>query len=118
MRALLDGLAGALAGVLTGFGVGGGGLLMIYMTSLGGLEQYVAQGVNLWYYLPAAGGSLIFHIRARTIDAKTVWPAVAGGLASAALGAFLAGLVDTNLLRKLFSLLLLYVGLRELIAKK
>jgi uncharacterized membrane protein YfcA len=118
MRTLLDALAGALAGVLTGVGVGGGGPLMIYMTSLGGLEQYTAQGVNLWYYLPAAGGSLIFHIRERAIDKKIVWPAVAGGLAGAAPGAFLAGLADTNLLRKLFSLLLLYVGVRELLSKK
>ena len=44
---------GAATGVLSGFGVGGGSLLLIYMTSFAGLEQPLAQGINLLYFLPA-----------------------------------------------------------------
>ena len=37
-------LAGAITGVLSGFGIGGGSLLLIYMTSFAGVEQNLAQG--------------------------------------------------------------------------
>ena len=117
MSALWDGLAALLAGALTGLGVGGGGLLMVYMTTLGGLEQLKAQGINLMYYLPAAGAALVTHIREHTVDRKTLWPAIAGGLVSAALGAWLSHMIDTALLRKLFGALLLVVGVRELFGK-
>jgi len=120
MKMLWDALAGLAAGALTGLGVGGGGLLMLYMTTkaLGGLDQHMAQGVNLWYYLPAAGASLVTHIRERNVDWKVVLPAVAGGLVTSALGAWLSHLVDAELLRRLFGGLLLYIGVRELFAKK
>ena len=40
-------LAGAVTGILSGFGVGGGTLLLIYMTSFAGVAQHLAQGINL-----------------------------------------------------------------------
>ena len=40
-------LAGAATGVLSGFGVGGGTLLLVYMTVFAGLDQHLAQGINL-----------------------------------------------------------------------
>ena len=45
-------LAGAITGVLSGFGIGGGSLLLIYMTSFAGVEQNLAQGINLLYFPP------------------------------------------------------------------
>jgi len=117
MNALWDGLAALLAGALTGLGVGGGGLLMLYMTTLGGLEQHMAQGINLLNYLPTAGASLITHIKTHTVAWKMVLPAVAGGLITAALGSWLSHQIDVALLRKLFGGLLLIVGVRELFGK-
>ena len=35
-------LAGAVTGVLSGFGVGGGTLLLVYMTAFAGLDQRLA----------------------------------------------------------------------------
>ena len=43
----MSALAGAVTGVLSGFGVGGGTLLLIYMTAFAGVEQHLAQGINL-----------------------------------------------------------------------
>ena len=51
---LLPLLAGTATGILSGFGVGGGTLLLIYMTTFAGVPQNLAQGVNLLYFLPAA----------------------------------------------------------------
>ena len=51
-------LAGAVTGVLSGFGIGGGTLLLIYMTAFAGVPQNLAQGVNLLYFLPTAATAL------------------------------------------------------------
>ena len=44
---LLGVLVGAATGVLSGCGVGGGTLLVLYLTAVAGLEQYQAGGVTL-----------------------------------------------------------------------
>ena len=56
---LLPALAGLVCGVLSGLGIGGGTLLMVWMTAICGLEQRTAQGINLLYFLPTAVCALI-----------------------------------------------------------
>lgn len=107
-------LAGAATGVLSGFGVGGGSLLLIYMTSFAGVPQNLAQGVNLLYFLPAAGTALPAHIRNGYIEKGALWPAVLAGLAGTALAAWLATALDVGILRKCFGVFLLVIGTREL----
>lgn len=111
---LLPLLAGTATGILSGFGVGGGTLLLIYMTTFAGVPQNLAQGVNLLYFLPAAATALPAHIKNGYIDGKTVWPAALAGLAGTALAAWLATGLDVELLRRCFGGFLIVVGLREL----
>ena len=40
-------LAGLVCGVLSGFGIGGGSLLMVWMTAVQSLAQQAAQGMNI-----------------------------------------------------------------------
>ena len=56
-------LIGFITGVLSGFGVGGGTLLLIWLTAFEGLEQTQAQGINLIYFLPCAALALVSHVR-------------------------------------------------------
>lgn len=46
-------LAGTITGILSAFGIGGGSLLLIYLTSFAAIDQHQAQGINLLYFLPA-----------------------------------------------------------------
>ena len=111
-------LAGAVTGVLSGFGVGGGTLLLIYMTAFAGVEQHLAQGINLLYFLPTAATALPSHIKNGFIDKKTALSAIAAGLAGTALAAWWATALDVGLLRRFFGAYLLYIGFRELFRKK
>ncbi|MFR2156640.1 MAG: hypothetical protein ACLS43_05710 [Evtepia gabavorous] len=45
-------LAGTITGILSAFGIGGGSLLLIYLTSFAAIDQHQAQGINLLYFLP------------------------------------------------------------------
>ena len=114
---LLPLLAGTATGILSGFGVGGGTLLLIYMTTFAGVPQNLAQGVNLLYFLPAAATALPAHIKNGYIDGKTVWPAALAGLAGTALAAWAATAVDVEALKKPFGVFLLVSGLYTVFSK-
>ena len=103
-------LIGLACGVLSGFGIGGGSLLMVYLTAWVSMAQTAAQGINLLYFLPTSLGALIFHIRNKKIAWRAVIPAALCGAAAAALGASLAVGLEMGLLRKLFGGFLVIVG--------
>ena len=111
---LMSALAGAVTGVLSGFGVGGGTLLLIYMTAFAGVEQHLAQGINLLYFLPTAATALPAHIKNGYVDKKTAMPAILAGLAGTAAAAWVATTLDVHLLRRFFGAFLIYIGVREL----
>ncbi|MBM6871715.1 TSUP family transporter [Pseudoflavonifractor phocaeensis] len=111
---LLPLAVGTAAGILSGCGVGGGTLLLVYLTAFAGMEQTQAQGINLLYFLPAAALALPGHLKNGYVEKTILLPAAAAGLAAAALGAFLATWLDQALLRRIFALFLLVIGLREL----
>ena len=110
-------LAGTATGILSGFGIGGGTLLLIYLTAFAGVPQNLAQGINLLYFLPTAATALPAHIKNGYIDGETVRPAVLAGLAGTALAAWLATGLDVELLHRCFGGFLIVVGMRELFAK-
>ena len=118
MSWLWDGLAGAATGLLSGWGIGGGTLLMLYMVLIRGIPQQAAQGINLLYFLPCAGGALWGHIRDRRVAWRAAGFSLLGGLVTSAVFAFLAQHVEGAWLRRLFGVLLLLVGGLEVFHKK
>ena len=115
---LLPLVVGTATGVLSGFGVGGGTLLLVYMTAFAGVEQHLAQGINLLYFLPAGLMALPTHLRNGYIRKDALLPAIGAGLIFAGLGAWAATAMDVALLRRLFGGFLIVVGLRELFGRK
>lgn len=114
---MLSFLVGLLTGVVSGFGIGGGSLLILYLTGVAGVEQYVAGGINLLYFLCCAPTALISHIRNRLVEKKAVIFCSAAGVVTSLLAAWVASVIPTDLLRRGFGVLLLYIGARELFAK-
>lgn len=114
---LLGVLAGAATGVLSGFGVGGGTLLLIYLTAFAGMEQTMAQGVNLLYFLPAAATALPSHIKNGYVEKAAAIPAILAGLVCTAAAAWVATALNVELLRKCFGVFLLYIGASELLRR-
>jgi len=107
-------LAAVACGFLSGLGIGGGSLLMVYLTAMASLAQRTAQGINLLYFLPTAALALLFHSKNRFVDWKSAIWAILGGVLLAALGAWISAHVATGLLRTLFGVFLLFVGVSEL----
>ena len=108
---------GAVTGILSGFGVGGGTLLLVYLTAVLGMEQQSAQGINLLYFLPAAALALPNHWKNGYIEKKVLLPAVCAGLLCAGAAAWIAAGMETGLLRKCFGGFLVLVGVSQFFSR-
>lgn len=105
---------GILLGFLAGLGVGGGSLLILWLTLVLGVTQDIARGINLMFFLPTAAISCAFRLRQRVLKWQIILPAIVAAVVGALLFGWLGKEIDTDLLRKPFGILLLATGLREL----
>ena len=111
-------LAGVGCGVLSAWGIGGGTLLLLVMTLAFGVDQAAAQGINLLYFLSCAPAALISHRKNGLIEREAVKCCVPAGVVTSVLSALLAARVDTDLLRRAFGVVLLYIGVKETFLRK
>ena len=72
MKIALAIAVGLLTGIISGFGIGGGSLLLVYLTAFAAVDQYTAGGINLLYFLCCAPAALVSHIKNRRVE----WQAV------------------------------------------
>ena len=104
--------AGLVCGVLSGFGIGGGSLLMLWLTGPLGWPQAQARALNLLFFLP--GASLATFLRRKRIPWKQLLPGIAAGCLFASLASLLQGQLPQAWLRRAFGILLILTGIREL----
>jgi len=109
-------LAGALAGMAGAMGLGGGSILLLYLTLMAGVGQMTAQGINLMFFLPCALASVLFSLKSGLIAKREALIGIAAGVPGAVLGCVLAGWLGGGL-RTLFGVYMLALGLRELLRR-
>ena len=114
MNLIVSLIMGTLLGLLTGLGIGGGSLLILWLTLALKMPQAEARGINLLFFLPSALISCIFRHKQGQINIRQILPAMAAGAAGAALFSSIGAAIDVTLLQKPFGILLLVTGLREL----
>jgi uncharacterized protein len=107
---------GFLAGFIGALGLGGGGELVMFLTAFLGMEQLKAQGVNLLFFIPVGLFALLFHSKKKLVNWKIAVPAILCGLAGAAVGCLLASILGASAMRKIFGVMLLFLGSWELFA--
>lgn len=110
-------IAALVTGFLASLGVGGGMILILYMTVWGGYSQIHAQGVNLIFFLPIALLSVIIHRKNGLIELKELVPAMITGAVSAVIGSLAAEYIGSELLGKFFAVFIIALGIRELFRK-
>ncbi len=104
--------------VLSGMGVGGGGLLVIYLTLVCGAEQLDAQMANMIFFMGSAAASTAFSAMSGKIKWRLTLVMSTLGAVFALLGSHIAGKIDPALLRKLFGAMLCVGGVSSLIASR
>ena len=100
-----------LVAMISGMGLGGGGLLVIYLTLVEGTPQMLAQGANLSFFIVSALASTLFNLKKKKILWHVTLLMSACGILGALLGTLFAGAVSPNLLRKFFGAMLATAGI-------
>lgn len=104
--------------VLSGMGIGSGGLMVLYLTLVRDAPQLQSQGFNLLFFLFAAASSMAVHLARRRIRLLSCLLMVLFGLPFAYLGTRLAVRLPEDLMRKLFGVFLIIVGLPGVFKRK
>ncbi|MCD8215064.1 MAG: sulfite exporter TauE/SafE family protein [Clostridiales bacterium] len=110
-------LTGSAAGVISGMGIGGGTVLIPSLVFLFGLDQLSAQGINLIYFIPTALIALTAHAKNNNIETKILKPLILFGIIGAVTGSIIALNIKPDLLKRLFGIFLLLMGIKEILKK-
>ena len=104
-------------GFLAGIGVGGGSLLILWLTLVLNMAHPQARVLNLLFFLPSAVTASVFRWRQGTLNLKKVFPAMVAGCVAAGIFSYISTVIHVDMLKKLFGILLLATGVRELFYK-
>ena len=95
-------LAGFVSGVFGGLGMGGGTLLIPILTIFLGVDQKLAQGINLLSFLVMAIFSIYIHFKNGFIVTKNLFWIIFFGVIFSILGAVLMSFLPSKILKMIF----------------
>ncbi len=111
---MLDFIVGFAVSVLSGLGIGGGGLLVIWLVLYHSVEQLTAQGINLVFFLFSSSAAMIVHLMKRKLNFKLIAYLAVFGIVGSFLGSLLSKNVSPEIIRSAFGILLIISGVMTL----
>ena len=107
-------IIGFFAGIIGGMGMGGGTILIPALILFAHIDPKIAQSVNLLSSIPMTIFALIIHIRNKNVVFSLVFPIALFGVLGAICGSFVATYISSKVLKKVFGVFLLIVGIIEI----
>ena len=107
-------IIGFFAGIIGGMGMGGGTILIPALILFAHIDPKIAQSVNLISSIPMTIFALIIHIRNKNVVFSLVLPIALFGVLGAICGSFVATYISSKVLKKVFGVFLLIVGIIEI----
>ena len=111
---MLEILIGTISGIISGIGMGGGTVLIFLLTFMLGIEQHIAQGANLIFFIPTSIVAIIVNFKNKNIDLKLATIISIFGILGAIIGANLSVHTDVKMLRKYFGMFLAIIAIHEI----
>ena len=106
----LNSIAAFIIAILSGFGVGSGGLFVAYLTAAGLSNAGDARGLNLLFFILSAGMATLFNLRSRKFDLKLIFIMSAFGIIGCLVGTGIASYISSDALQKIFGGFLIFSG--------
>lgn len=111
---MIEILTGAISGIVSGMGMGGGTILILILSLFLGLDQHVAQATNLVFFIPTSLTSIIVNVKNKMINWKIGIPVAIFGVIGAIVGANIAVNMEVNKLKKFFGIFLAIIALYQI----
>lgn len=106
-------LLGFFSGIIGGMGMGGGTILIPALILFANIDPKIAQSINLLSSIPMTIFALLIHIKNKKVILKLVLPIASFGILGAIFGSFLATYLSSEILKKVFGVFLLVIGVLE-----
>lgn len=107
-------IVSAIGGLIGGMGLGGGTLLIPLLTLSAGLEQHLAQAINLIAFVPMSVIALIIHKNNGYVSFGKALPIALTALVGAVLGSFATKYAQGYALRASFGAFLIALGVYQM----
>ena len=111
---MVEVLIGIVSGIVSGTGMGGGTILIFFLTIVLGIEQHIAQATNLIFFIPTSIIAIIVNLKNKNINLKLGIYIAIFGILGAIIGANIAIYTDVKYLEKLFGVFLLIIVVHEI----
>lgn len=110
-------IVGTVLGFLSGLGIGGGSLLILWLTMVLHTDPLTARGINLLFFVPSALVACALRIKQGNLKIRPLLPAMLAGCTAAAVFSWVSTILNVDTLKKLFGIVLLVAGCREILYK-
>lgn len=108
-------LIGIISGIVTGLGMGGGSILILFLTMFMNIAQHAAQAANLIFFIPTSISAIYVYIKNKKVDSKIGLKLLYTVIIGSIIGSYLTKFIDSSSLRKYFGIFVLIVGIIEFI---
>ena len=108
-------LIAIMSGVFAGMGMGGGTFLIPLITLLMGVEQNIAQCINLLVFVPMAIITIIIYAKQKLIDFKSWWLVSIPACLVSTAGALLAVNLSGAVLKIIFGSFIAVIGAVQIV---
>ena len=95
-------------------GMGGGTILIYLLTTFSKIDQHIAQGANLVFFIPTCITAIIVNIKNKNINYRLSVPIIITGIIGAIIGAKLSVNMPIKELRRYFGVFLICVSINEI----
>ena len=100
--------AAFIIAILTGLGVGSGGLFVAYLTAIGHAGE--VRGLNLLFFILSASMATLLNIRSRKFDLRIIFIMSVCGILGCLVGTGIAGFISSEMVKKIFGGMLIFSG--------
>lgn len=111
---MLEIFTGLISGTVSGTGMGGGTILILILSVFMGIDQHIAQGANLIFFVPTSISAIITTFKEKLINWKVGIPVALSGIIGAIIGAKVSVNMDVNKLKKYFGIFLILITIYEI----
>ena len=108
-------LIGIISGIVTGMGMGGGSILILFLTLFMGVNQHTAQAANLIFFIPTSISAIYVYFKNKNVDTRVGVKLLYSVILGAIFGAYLTKFLESQSLKKYFGMFILLVGIIDII---
>lgn len=110
---MIEIFTGVISGIVSGLGMGGGTILILFLSLFLDIEQHIAQATNVIFFVPTAITAILVNLKQRNIKLKIGIPICLWGVIGAFIGAIISMQMNMKTLRKFFGGFIIIIAIYQ-----